>query len=90
MTYKVVLKKNAEKYYLKTDKKQTKKLDVAFSDMEENPRGINSKKLKGVLTGLWRYRVGSLRLIYEIIDSEKQVNVILILPRGDVYKKGEI
>lgn len=86
--YKVVLKKQAEKYYQKIDIKIAKLLDLVFGELETTPhKGSNIKKLQGELKGLWRYRLRNLRIVYEIIEKNKIVNIVMIMPRGDVYKK---
>jgi len=85
--YKVILKKQAEKYYKKVSHNTALKLKERFIQLQENPRNINSKELKGELQGLWRSRIGSLRIVYSIDETNKIVNVSLISPRGDVYKK---
>ena len=88
LMYKVILKKQATKYYQKVNIKMAKLLDLVFSELEETPhKGPNIKSLQGKLKGLWRYRLKGLRIVYEIIENDKEVNVILIMPRGDVYKK---
>ncbi len=48
----------------------------------------NSKALSGKLTGLYRYRVGDYRIIFEI-DSEGTLTVLVILQimhRKDIYR----
>lgn len=86
--FEVVLQSQAEKYYLKTDRKIAKLLDKCFEQLEKNPfyypgRINRLKKHKGLL----RYRAGNLRVVYEILTTERKINVVGILPRGDIYKK---
>jgi len=38
------------------------------------------------LKGLYRYRLGRLRIIYQVVESELKVLVIEIGPRGSIYK----
>ena len=85
--YKVILKKQAEKYYNKVSNNIALKLKERFTQMMKNPIDINSKQLKGELQGYWRSRLGSLRIIYSIDESNKTINIALISSRGDVYKK---
>ncbi|GHU14488.1 hypothetical protein FACS189449_11240 [Alphaproteobacteria bacterium] len=49
-----------------------------------DPYGFG-KSLKGKWKGCYRLRVGSYRIIYEIIEKEVIVFVIKIGIRGDVY-----
>ncbi|MBZ0202132.1 MAG: type II toxin-antitoxin system RelE/ParE family toxin [Ignavibacteria bacterium] len=46
----------------------------------------NIKKLSGQLSGLFRYRVGDYRVIYEIDEKSKSVEVLSIKHRKNVYK----
>ena len=51
-----------------------------------NPRShSNIKPLKGELAGYYRYRVGDYRVVYSIDDEQKQVFVLIIKHRGEVY-----
>jgi mRNA interferase RelE/StbE len=85
--YKILLTKESEKYYKKCDTKTKKTLNECFDILKINPHyGTNIKKLHGELTGLLRYRVGSLRVIYSIEDENVSVIIVAIGSRGDVYK----
>lgn len=44
------------------------------------------KPLKGEKIGLWRYRVGSYRVVCEIQDDRSTVLVLRIAHRKDVYR----
>ena len=86
--YKVKLSRNAESYYKRTDKDTAKRLKDCFETLEETPADWSHpriKKLRGELSGLWRYRVGDLRVVYQVNEEEKIVNVVAIGSRGDVY-----
>lgn len=52
----------------------------------QNPR-LHGKALTGDFSNYWRYRVGSYRLITEIVDSELIIHMINIGHRKDIYKK---
>ncbi len=45
------------------------------------------KALKGELSGLWSYRTGSYRLIYQVGETELVVLVIAIGHRRDIYER---
>jgi len=86
--FKVLLQAQPEKYFRKTDGKTAKGLETCFRHLEENPVFLPGriKRLKGY-DRLYRYRLGNLRVIYEINLEAGVVGVVAILPRGDVYKK---
>jgi len=86
--YKVVLSKEAAKYYQKADKSTRNRLDDALDAITNNPFNVQHhdiKPLQEPLRGLWRYRVGKLRIVYGIDKKTKQIQVVTIHPRGNIY-----
>ena len=85
--YTVLLQSQPEKYYQKIPPKIAEALDECFAYLEDSPKQHTGKikKLKGY-EQLYRYRIGNLRVVYEIHEDKKQVSVVAILPTGDVYK----
>ena len=85
--YKILLTKDAAKYYQKSDITTKQKLNKCFEVLKVNPfSDSNIKRLHGELTGLYRYRVGSLRVVYKIEAEKVTVIVVAIGSRGDIYK----
>lgn len=80
--------KKAYKEFKKLDKLIQKRL-VKWLDEHiegtENPRQWG-KPLEGDFKTLWRYRIGSFRLIVDIIDNEFVVLILKASKRNDVYK----
>lgn len=85
VTYRVLLSRQARRYYGMTEADTARRLNDVFEILESNPRPDHSKPLKGDLRGHWRIRVGSLRIIYLINEDSKELRIIKIAPRGDVY-----
>jgi mRNA interferase RelE/StbE len=85
--YIVLLQSQPEKYYRKAPPKIAKALEQCLTRLEESPRRhlTKIKKLKGY-DNLYRYRIGGLRVVYEVNEIKMEVSVAAILPRGDVYK----
>ena len=84
--FKIALSKEALKYYKKVSINTAAKLDKCFVSLESEPiQGSNIKPLSG-LAGKYRYRVGNLRVIYEVNIVDKIVYIMAILPRGQAYK----
>ena len=82
--------------YTDTARKQLRKLDkqvarriLDFMDERiaglENPRSTG-KALTGPLGGLWRYRVGDVRVICDIQDGALRVLVVRVGNRRDIYR----
>lgn len=85
--YKVILHKNAAKYYRNADKKLKSRINTAVDTILENPRyHVHIKKLEGELRGMYRYRLGTLRILYEIHEDIKTIRIKAIEARGSAYK----
>jgi mRNA interferase RelE/StbE len=85
--YKIILHKNAAKYYSNADKKLQGRISAAVGTISENPRyHVHIKKLEGELRDVYRYRLGNLRILYEIHEDIKTIRIKAIEARGSAYK----
>jgi len=85
--YKVILHKNAAKYYRNADKKLQGRINTAVDIILENPRyHVHIKKLEGELKDMDRYRLGNLRILYEVHEDIKSIRIKAIEARGSVYR----
>ncbi|MDP2937451.1 MAG: type II toxin-antitoxin system RelE/ParE family toxin [Dehalococcoidia bacterium] len=85
--YRVLLHKEALKDYKRQVGETRARLEKAFDHLSQTPyQGAAIKRLSGELSHLFRYRVGELRIIYEVHEDLKVVRVKAIGRRGDVYK----
>lgn len=82
--YIAVLSKKAQKQLDKLPDQIAEPILETISSLEDNPRPIGHKKLKG-RDGL-RVRVGDYRIIYEIFENELVVDIITLGHRKDIYK----
>ena len=82
--YTVYLSKNAQKQLNKLSDNIARPIIEAISGLEQNPRPIRYKKLKG--RDGYRIRVANYRIIYEIIDQKLIVEVITLGHRKDIYQ----
>lgn len=85
MTYRLVIKPSAAKEVERLGDQVLRRIDVAMLRLKENPQPQDSKKLTGV--PLYRIRVGSYRVVYEIDERRKQVTVVSIGHRREVYRR---
>lgn len=84
--YEAYLEKSAERDFKRIPSAVKKSIIDNIKSLSDNPRPSNCKKLKGV-SNIWRVRVGYYRIIYDIIDSSKRINIYKIKHRRDVYEK---
>ena len=79
-----VKKINKNKY-----KKLYKKIsEYVYPVLRKNPYfGPNIKRLKGDLSGYYRYRIGDYRLFYEIDDEKIIIFIIDIADRKNAYEQ---
>jgi mRNA interferase RelE/StbE len=85
--YKVIFHKNVAKYYRKADKKLQGRINTAIDTILENPRyHVHIKKLEGELKDMYRYRLGNLRILYEVHEDIKSIRIKAIEARGSVYR----
>ncbi len=85
--FEVILSPEARAFFASADQPLARKLARCFAQLEHDPRRHNNiKRLTGEFAGLHRYRVGDWRVIYRIDESVKQVHVLIIAHRSDVYE----
>ncbi len=85
--FEVVLSPEAAEFYTEADRPLALKLARCFRQLEAEPRrGNNVKRLKGEWSGYLRYRVGDWRVIYRVDDDARQVIVVVIAHRREVYE----
>ena len=85
--FEVVLSPEADEFYADAELSLARKLARCFAQLEREPRRHNNiKRLTGQFAGYLRYRIGDWRVIYSIADDAKQVHVLSIAHRRDVYE----
>jgi mRNA interferase RelE/StbE len=87
MRFKVILHKDAVKDYKKADSNLKARINDSIHIISNNPfYGLHIKKLKGRLSGMYRYKLGDIRIIYEIHNDISTIRVKSIETRGGAYK----
>jgi len=83
--YNIYLEAEAEKDLRKLPSFLFSSVIAKIKELSNNPRPGNCRKLKST-ENFWRLRIGDYRVIYEIIDSSKRINIYKIRHRKDVYR----
>ena len=85
MLFRVVLTRSAAKELARIPTKFHDKIVEHLRAMEHDPRTVGSEKLTAYEA--YKLRVGNYRIVYEINDSEREVRVIMVDDRKQVYKR---
>ena len=86
MAYTIRFSAHAARVFRKLERPVQARLYEAIEPLRENPRPRESEKLKGSDCAC-RFRVGDYRILYEIIESELVVYVIMVGHRREVYRR---
>lgn len=83
--FEIRLSRRANRYYQRVDSNTAKRLNECFEDMSQNPfNALHVRPIHG-RRGLYRYRVGGLRVLFNVDGEARIVNIVAIGPRGDIY-----
>ena len=78
-----------ENFIRRLERETQARINIAFDYIvrspfrHENPTTI--KPLHGNKKGLYRYRIGDLRFIYQVDREERLIHIVQIDNRGDIY-----
>jgi len=85
MAYRIVLARSAAKELDGLPARIHNKVIDHLRKLEQDPRVFGAEKLAAI--SAYKLRVGSYRIIYQIDDSQKQVRVVMIDDRKQVYQR---
>ena len=83
--YTLTYRKEAVKYIAKQEKAVQERIAQGLRGLLNNPPTGDIKQMKGYI-GLYRLRIGTIRVLFEIGRSEKVIYIRAIDSRGGVYK----
>ena len=83
--YKIVYTKEAKKNITKLTNKKKGQIKEAIENIASDPKTGN--RLTQELSGLWSYRSGDYRIIYQFSHKEILVIILTVGHRKEVYKK---
>lgn len=82
--YSLLISKKAQKELSSIEKNYYEKIKDALRSLSSDPRPGGCKKLTG--RSGWRIRVADFRVLYEINDSKREIYILHIGHRKDVYR----
>lgn len=83
MTYRILYTEEAVRRISKLDKTVKERVSKAIVRLSEDPE--LGKRLTGLLSDRWSYRVGDWRILYKIKRKEVVILVLTVGHRNDVY-----
>lgn len=84
MTYRVVIPPSVEKEIAALDRTVLARVHKKIAGLEQSPRPAGVKKLAGGM--FWRVRSGDYRVVFEIDDKVRTVNLTRVRHRRDAYR----
>lgn len=84
MSYSILLKHSAEKELAHLDSKTHDKIITQLVALKENPLPKGVKKLRG--RDGYRMRVGDYRILYEMNEAEKEIEIFSVAHRKEAYR----
>ncbi|MGQ0554944.1 MAG: type II toxin-antitoxin system RelE family toxin [Nitrospiraceae bacterium] len=83
MTYRILYTEEAARRIGKLDKAVKERVGKAVVKLSEHPE--SGKRLTGLLSDRWSYRVGDWRILYKVKKSEVLILVLTVGYRSEVY-----
>ncbi|MEJ2670713.1 MAG: type II toxin-antitoxin system RelE/ParE family toxin [Deltaproteobacteria bacterium] len=83
--YDVYLERAAERDLKKLPLKVFHRIIIQIKSLGENPRPTGCRKITGSKQD-WRIRIGNYRIIYEIDEKSRTVNIMRIRYRREAYR----
>ena len=84
-TYEITFARSARKELQALPLNVTERILTKIESLASNPRPPGCKKLSGP-TRLWSLRVGDYRIVYDIDDEERVVDISVIRHRSVAYR----
>jgi mRNA interferase RelE/StbE len=83
MSYNITIRKKAVKFLGSINEPYYSRIKDAIVNLKSNPRPIGYKKLKG--RNGYRIKVADYRIIYEIKEESKIVDILIVGHRKNIY-----
>jgi mRNA interferase RelE/StbE len=86
LNYTILYRPGVDREMAKLPRPVLRRVDMAILGLGSNPRPHSCKKLTGQ-GNLYRVRVGDWRIVYEVSDSRREVEIQIVANRKDVYRR---
>ena len=83
--YTLLIERHAEKGFKKIPKNISNKLIIKIKSLKDNPKPSGCRKITGSEND-YRVRIGDYRVIYEIDEKNKQIIILAVGHRKDIYR----
>lgn len=83
--YQIVFARSARKELQSLPQIVAERIIAKIEVLTNNPRPPGSKKLRG-FSRLWRLRVGEYRVVYDIDDENRMVDISIVRHRSETYR----
>jgi mRNA interferase RelE/StbE len=85
--YNIRILEEASRELARLDKPVGRRIVERINWLSKKLNDIRPEPLKGDLIGLYKFRIGDYRVIYEIIHDEKTIVIHAIGHRREIYRK---
>jgi mRNA interferase RelE/StbE len=83
--YSITFARTARKEIQTLDSSVAKRVLSKIEALQKAPRPAGVVKIQGA-EHLWRIRIGDWRVIYQVLDGERRVDIVAIRHRSDAYR----
>lgn len=84
--YTVHATRRAEQELRRLPQDVIRRIDAVLEQLQQNPRPRGAVKLTGQQDSHWRIRVGTYRILYQIDDQHRRVDIYRIKHRRNAYR----
>ena len=85
--YNIRILEEASRELARLDKPVGRRIVERINWLSDNLNHIRPEPLRGDLIGLYKFRIGDYRVIYEIIHEEKTIVIHAVGHRREIYRK---
>ena len=84
--FKIYLERSAEKSFNDLPQDIVKRIISHIKSLKDNPKPTGCRKIVGTERD-YRIRIGDYRVIYEIDEANKRINIMAVGHRKDIYQR---